>query len=163
MPANRSRPHTIFLSNACKHASRPPQGADTKQGHLPDKEDRITYSLQTNIRAHSTKKALCPPNTHCRDLPCAGSSIHVNQSQFSATSVPWSNSSRGRMNPGATECGKAQDWDFSFTANPDLYRDSKEKTPRDLDRKSFFFVSAKIQLHKNDLYECALLTQPWEH
>lgn len=25
--------------------SKPPQGTDTEQGHVPDKEERITYSL----------------------------------------------------------------------------------------------------------------------
>lgn len=72
IPAHRSRPHTIFLSNMHKCTSWPPQGADTKQGHLPDKENRITYSLGNYMRAHSTRKgrSASPRHTFSSPLLC---------------------------------------------------------------------------------------------
>lgn len=111
------------------------------------------------------KEALCVPNTHFHHLPYACSSIHVNQSQFSTTSVPWSNSSCSCMNAGARECGKTQDWDF-FQCQPrlTLWQYLQRNTWRFAQEKDLFHFSKNTDvLHKNGLYESALLTQLWEH
>lgn len=130
--------------------------ANTWVDHLKEltQSKDIFQIKRTGLHAHfeatsghivPTKEALCPPNTHFHHLPYAGSSIHANQSQFSARSVPWSDSSHGCKNAGVREYVKTQDQDFSFHCQPRLTSwQHPQRNTRGFGHESISFISAKI-------------------